>query len=282
MNTRHFILYAASAMLMLAVGCSKDDDIQTTSKQNSSSSQSNSAIYPVAAFSATVNNMTVNVSSTSTNATALYWSWGDGSSSTAYSQSGKHTYSTAGTYRITLTAESSTGHRNSTSRVVTVYPTTVKITGLELHSFPAAPSSGAWDVAGKPDIYFTIDNDIRNTTYYTSSTKLNVNNSDCPLTWYTNCVITNISDVTCLTIRFYDEDDILEDEYMAGALWYPASESNNYGSKFNWYNSSIPLDFTIYMTWYSSKGETQYSKSADYVNGKWETDDEEVKQLLGL
>ena len=273
----------ASLVLLLLFGCKKDDDV---AKQNSNTTEernTQSPIYPIASFSVSTDGLTVNVTSRSSNASALEWFWGDGRSNKLYSTTASHTYSSAGTYTIKLLVTSSTGHQNMASTNVTVKkpaPTQVKITSLKLNKFPAAPSSGSWDVAGKPDIYFTIKDGNGTVTYYTSTTKLNVSNNDCPITWYCNHTLYNVA--AEYIISFWDEDDLASDEFIVGGRWTPSIESNNYSSSYHWFNTSVDLDFTIYMTWYATKGGELYTKSVDFRNCEWQTDDPEVKRVLGL
>ncbi|MBR1792741.1 MAG: PKD domain-containing protein [Bacteroidales bacterium] len=278
-------LCLAALLNLPFIGCSKDsDDDPGDTSVTPTPIEPAKAVYPTASFTASTNDLTVSVTSHSTNARFLRWNWGDGYSNAQYTGgNASHTYSSAGTYTITLYAESSTGHSDQISHSVTVTnptPTQVKITSLTLNKFPAAPSSGSWDLAGKPDIYFTIKDGNGTITYFTSTTKLNVNNNNCPMTWYCNYTLYNVTAKYC--IDFWDEDDLASDEWMCGAYWTPSTQSNNYSSSFNWKNSSIDLDFTIYMTWYTTKGTALYTKTADFRDGEWQTDDAEVKQALGL
>jgi len=77
---------------------------------------------PVASFTDSVSGLTVNFTNTSTDSggtiNAYAWTFGDGGTSTSASPS--HTYTTAGTYTVTLKVTDNTGATNSTSQQVTV------------------------------------------------------------------------------------------------------------------------------------------------------------------
>ena len=77
---------------------------------------------PVANFTDSVSGLTVNFTNTSTDTggtiTSYAWNFGDGSTSTSASPS--HTYTTAGTYTVSLQVTDSTGATNTKSGSVTV------------------------------------------------------------------------------------------------------------------------------------------------------------------
>jgi subtilase family serine protease len=81
---------------------------------------------PVASFTDSVSGLTVNFTNTSTDSggtiNAYSWTFGDGGTSTSASPS--HTYTTAGTYTVTLKVTDSTGASNSASQSVTVSSST--------------------------------------------------------------------------------------------------------------------------------------------------------------
>ncbi|GLQ89539.1 protease pro-enzyme activation domain-containing protein [Dyella flagellata] len=77
---------------------------------------------PVASFTDSVSGLTANFTNTSTDTggtiNAYAWTFGDGGTSTSASPS--HTYTTAGTYTVTLKVTDNTGATNSSSQQVTV------------------------------------------------------------------------------------------------------------------------------------------------------------------
>ena len=267
-------------LLMVATGCQKED---VPTNNNGNSNNSTTPNYPVAAFSTSVDGKTVTVSNFSTNYTTLRWDWGDGEISTSQYET-THTYSSYGTYTITLTVTSSTGLTDYSTKSITIQrpaPTSVTITSLKLYRFPETPASGgSWDTYGKPDIYFTITDRNETTTYYTSPVKEDVMNYDCPLTYSTiYCSLSNLA--STYLISFYDDDGVLgNNDYMGGCLWTPATANDNYASSYDWLG--VDFVFTLFLTWYSANGEPLYTKSVDFNEGRWQTDDPEVRQALGL
>ncbi|MBO4588468.1 MAG: PKD domain-containing protein [Bacteroidales bacterium] len=286
MKRTAIVLFVAGLAALAFSSCKKDTYVPTP---------------PTASFTVEVsayNSYTVYVTDNSSyDVTDRVWDWGDGTSETGYQSS--HTYSRAGTYTISLKVTNYDGLSDYASKSVTITApggggdnpgggggtttyTQVKITSLTLREFPAAPSSGgSWDVAGKPDIYFKIMDGNATTTYYTSATKEDVVNSDCPL-YYTGINYTLYNLTATYRIAFYDDDNIDVDELMVACNWTPSTENNNHGSSFNWVNSNYDIDFTLYLTWYSSKGEALYTKPAHYKNGKWLTNDAEVMRALNI
>lgn len=282
-----FLILSAFALMFL-YGCSKEEvkpnetpSSTPTEQPTTPTEQPTTPIYPSAYFTYSIDNLTVTVVGGSSNAKSQYVEWGDGYGTTLYNRV-SHTYSNAGTYTIRLTATSSTGHQDYATARVTVskpVPAKVKITSLRIDKFPAAPSSGAWDVGGKPDVYFTIMDGNATVTYYKSNYKENVSNSNCPL-YYNgiNCTLYNIT--ADYIIKFWDAEDFLSDELMASCLWTPSDGSGSYSSSDRWYNNSISMDFTISMTWYSASGEALYSSSAQFKDGAWITDGSEASRQL--
>lgn len=282
-KTMKKLMFIAAALLVIATACKKEEYI------------------PTADFSVSVTSYdryTVLITDNSTNAYDYEWNFGDGTYDyTSYPYS--HTYTSSGTYTIILKVTSVDGHTDMTSRTVTISsgsnpgggdtpggggsttPTQVKITSLKLVEFPASPSSGSWDVAGKPDIYFKIMDGNRSVTYYTSDTKEDVSNADCPLIWNNvNYTLYNLT--ATYNISFWDDDNIDDDEQMIGCQWTPSSQNNNYSTYYNWANSNYDIDFYLYLTWYSSKGEPLYTKPVEFKNGKWLTNDAEVIEALHI
>lgn len=207
------------------------------------------------------------------------WSFGDGT--TGYGKKVSHTYSSERSYYVTLTATSAGGERTY-SEYISVEkeePTSVIITSLILRQFPAKNGNVDWDLLDKPDVYFKIVDNYQ--TYYTSPTKLNIDNNDLPVT-FTNIYCTLHDLQSAYRFEFYDEDDFGTDPTMFSAIWRPSTENDDYSSSYDWVNYSSSIRFTINLSWYSSKGEELYTKEADFVGGKCVSDDPEVLDALGL
>jgi PKD repeat protein len=80
---------------------------------------------PAANFTFTVNGATVVFQNTSTGATTFAWDFGDGSTSTAASLS--HTYATAGSYTVCLTANTAAGCTNQVCKTISGVQTPTEI-----------------------------------------------------------------------------------------------------------------------------------------------------------
>ncbi len=87
---------------------------------------------PTAGFTSTVNGAVASFNNTSTGAATYAWNFGDNTTSTLANPS--HTYTTDGTYTVTLTATNSCGSITTTQTVVIVTPPTA--------SFSSSMSSG--------------------------------------------------------------------------------------------------------------------------------------------
>lgn len=211
------------------------------------------------------------------------WSFGDGK--TGYGENVNHTYTSAGTYYVKMTATNSGGTKTY-SESITVKknePTSVVITSLVLKQFPAEDPDDVfgWDWLDNPDVYFKIVGTYQGETFFTSSVKSNIDNDDLPVTYSVNCTLNNLT--SGYRFEFYDEDsDVTYDDAMFSATWYPSSENNNYSSSYDVVNYTNSYKFTLNLTWYTSKGEELYTKSADFVDGKCVSDDPEVRQALNI
>lgn len=281
MKRRAIVLLVAGLATLAFSSCKKDNPTPPTA----------SFTVEVSAY----NSYTVYVTDNSSyDVTERVWDWGDGTSETGYQSS--HTYSKAGTYTISLKVTNYDGLSDYASKSVTITApggggdnpggggtttyTQVKITSLTLRKFPAAPSSGSWDLLGKPDVYFKIMDGNRTTTYYTSDVKEDVTNDDCPLAYTVNYTLYNLS--ATYNISFYDRDNIDDDELMVGCVWTPSSQNNDHSWYYNWINTDSDISFTLYLSWISSKGEVVKTTAVDYENGKWLTDDAEVMRVLNI
>lgn len=140
--------------------------------------------------------------------------------------------------------------------------------------------SNNWDFLDDPDIYFKIMDANQAVTYFTSSTKNNVDLSSLPITFTVNYTIRDLGQN--YSFCFYDEDLVDDDELMGSKGWSPLTQNNFFDDEYGLYNSSCDLDFTLYLTWYTSKGELLYTKEARVVNGEVLSDDPEVRRVLNV
>ncbi|MCQ2296121.1 MAG: PKD domain-containing protein [Bacteroidales bacterium] len=261
-------------MLFCMAGCK--DDPYTPGGSSTGSNPPAYATFYYQADGLTVN-FTANVPS---DVYSCEWSFGDGK--TGYGENVSHTYTSAGTYYVNMTATNKGGTKTY-SESITVKkkePHSVFITSLTLNEFPAKNGSAAWDLWDDPDVYFKIMAQSGSTCYFTSPTKLNITNNSLPVTYSVNYTLSNIN--STYKFSFYDEDDFGDDENMFNALWTPATDNDDYSTYFHWVNYSSDIDFSLALTWYTAKGEELYTKSADFVDGKCLSDDPEVLQALGL
>jgi PKD repeat protein len=106
----------------------------------------------------------------STGATSYSWNFGDGTSSTDIAPT--HSYTTGGTFNVTLTA---TGQGGSATKTLSVFidnpVTSLKISQIELSNIPFInPGTGLnWDSGNGPDIYIVIVDPSGNAIFTTNT-----------------------------------------------------------------------------------------------------------------
>jgi PKD repeat protein len=217
-------------LLLVSAGCKKES---TNSNQTT----------PVANFDITNNYCdgpcTVYFTNTSTNSFLYTWSFGTtGSGNTSYLENPSFTYTSPGTYTVTLTA--SDGSRTSTvSKTVTIYAsstpaTRVVITGVTVEGFPIQTTSGsnwdATDATGLPDVYFTIGDANNNVSLDGRSSKVNnLSFSQLPSSWTINATSSTtftLASIGGIYVRLWDADDFDADDYMG----YAGFDPDNYSS----------------------------------------------------
>lgn len=263
-------------MLFCMTGC-KDDPYTP----GGSSTGSNPPAY--ATFYYQANGLTVGfTANVPSDVYSCEWTFGDGMSD--YGKQVSHTYSSAGTYHVTLTATSAGGTKTYFESITVKKnePTYVVISSLVLRQFPATDPNDAfdsWDWLDDPDVYFKLVETYHGETLFTSGVKNNIDNNDLPVTYSVSCTLNNLS--SGYRFDFYDEDGDADDA-MFSATWYPSNENNNYGTSYDIVSNTNSYKFTLNLTWYSSKGEELYTKSADFADGKCLSDDPEVLQALGI
>lgn len=131
------------------------------------------------------------------------------------------------------------------------------ITWLRLEKIPMLDEyDGSWDTglfgSGNPDIYFKIQDASNTTTYYTSSVKEDVSESDFPVTWYN--VNTTLQKGVEYRIRFLDQDGIVDpDDIMANCIWRQTGYFSPGATSYTWYNGDIR--FTVGLTWIYNKSD---------------------------
>jgi PKD repeat protein len=107
---------------------------------------------PVTTFTATPAGLSVHFVGSSTGGTPDSWSWKFGDGNTADTKDADHTYASAGTYTVELTATNTVGSNNTTQQITVIAPTVPTFTatpaGLSVHfvgsSTGGIPDSWSW------------------------------------------------------------------------------------------------------------------------------------------
>lgn len=185
--------------------------------------------------------------STSQNAVSYAWDFGNGQTST--SQNPPITYSTGGTFNVSLTVTGQGGLTNKITKAVTILPayTSVGISSLTILNYPATKTDGSnWDpsVNGTfPDVYFNLTvsgtvNSLYSLPVANRYEDLRV--SDLPKAWsnttgtvfYSHANLNQIMDVD-----LYDYDSLTPSEYMGTATF----DFRNYMTVTNPYPTTVTM-----------------------------------------
>ena len=205
---------------------------------------------PTANFSFTGSNQyapaVIYFTNNSSNANSYQWDFGDGSTSTSTNPS--HTYSSPGTYTVTLKAINGYGN-NIATKVVNVKnnPTNMTLTKLTLTKYPETEDGGDnwdWSDAG-PDIYFEIYKGSNK--LYTSTTKNDLTLSSLPVAWNCSVNLSNINDQ--YTIKFYDEDGALDPDDLMASMNFTPSQCGFNNTTYSWSFSSGKWTGSFSFTW---------------------------------
>lgn len=192
--------------------------------------------------------VSIPISNASQNATSYSWDFGNGQTSTQVNPS--VTYTTGGTFTITLTAYGQNGTQNRISKTVTILPpyTRVGISSLSILNYPSVASTGAnWDPAINgtfPDVYFVFTPTGTTTNLYAlpvSSRAENLRIADLPHTWTSTPLGTSFylhNDLNqIIDVDLYDYDSVSSNEYMGTATF----NFRNYVTVNNPYPSSVTI-----------------------------------------
>lgn len=179
----------------------------------------------------------VTFSNTSQNATTYSWDFGDNGTSTETSPS--HTYTSGGTYTVTLVATNANG-TNSIQKTVNILaaPTHAFVKKVTVTAMPFINGSGSgWDPSDGPDVYFKItnaNNDILPGGDGSGSAISDVTQSMLPISWNFNAPYFSVPDInTAIYIDLTDYDTFPPDQYigwcgpfvMSSFTTYPATVS---------------------------------------------------------
>ena len=102
---------------------------------------------PTASFTSSVSSLTVNFTETATNETSYSWNWGDGTA-VGTTANPSHTYASAGTYTVVLTATNACGSNNYTQVVTVTCPAASIAASAAVTSFCAGGSTTLTATAG--------------------------------------------------------------------------------------------------------------------------------------
>lgn len=155
--------------------------------------------------------------STVLDATSYSWNFGDGS--TSVEENPTHTFYTAGTYSVVLTAKGK-GGTTTISHTVTVRnkPTSVKIKSFQIDAMPFLDANGSgWDPNSGPDVYFKITNNST-TTYIDGSGSIDydVIPGDLPIGWNLSTPLTVSPLNQIRAFALYDYDSLDPDDFIGG------------------------------------------------------------------
>lgn len=174
---------------------------------------------PVADFTwsgTTVTPAQVNFANNSRNADAYYWDLGDGRTSIQLAPS--ITYTTYGSYTITLIARANDSQKSDTLvKVLTITPGKVYLESIILDQMPFVDGAGAgWDLATGPEVYFSLL-DAGGTPIVVSQYYQDVTPNQLPLQWTATAPGTRMSDWSGqLSFLYYDYDDGSNDDFIGG------------------------------------------------------------------
>ncbi len=126
----------------------------------------------------------------------------------------------------------------------------VTVTSIIVYNFPTSTSGLYWDpgtTSGKyPDMYININAGTTAAAVQTSAVHNNI--TSVPQTYALNPV-TLYNPQNNYTISLYDYDPSDPDDFMGGIYFKPINYRAGYPSTIHLSNSSINIDYTIYVTW---------------------------------
>lgn len=107
-------------------------------------------------------------------------------------------------------------------------PSKIRITNIQLTSFPPTDNGGGWDLSSGADIYVSMEYSgviiYEHPSYYENANP----NQDYNFQPNINLNMNNPTDT--YIIRLYDYDDFDSDDYMGGLQFVPYQNSNNFPS----------------------------------------------------
>ncbi|MEG1499316.1 MAG: PKD domain-containing protein [Bacteroidales bacterium] len=205
-NPTHY--YRQSGRYDVSLSAKADEKMSTCNKTVEVLFNNSDPSKPFADFTYIDNGLSVMFFNTSKNANRYAWNFGDNitSSNTAPT----HVYKKAGTYNVSLTAESSSASDVYTNRITVSSSSTsseLLISSITVNAMPFNALDGRqWDVASGPDVCFKISN-VNSTIYQHPTYKEDVSAADLPIV-FTLTENLKLSFFNEYTITVYDYDNL--------------------------------------------------------------------------
>ena len=191
---------------------------------------------PSASFSASKTTVEVGETVTFTNATLdgndFDWNFGDGQTST--SKNPTHSYTSAGTYTVTMNAYSKNGKKqDNATGTITVKnpPTKCYITKITFTKFKEDDNGYYWDSQAQgyyPDIYFVFEDEYNNQFYNAGSSNRIENVTSAPFNWSWSGSGLTFDLNKKFYVRLYDYDSTSSDDDMGACGGIKLIDYRNY------------------------------------------------------
>lgn len=239
------------------------DGTADVSKIHSFTVEENLQNAPVASFTVYSTNVTVNdeisFTNTSENAYSYKWNFGDGSEEST-SESPYYTYTSEGTYTVSLTAYSEDGTQENTfSTQITVEASAslrCRITGLTITKFDQRNNGNYWDPDENgndvyPDLYFRLYSWGTSTEIYRlPSNKTQNNVASAPVDF--NDLNIEVDLDAKFSLVLHDEDNVANNGMVGASLSIMLSDyAMLHPSTIEVNNTNYEaLDYTLYVEWF--------------------------------
>ncbi|MBI5060669.1 PKD domain-containing protein [candidate division KSB1 bacterium] len=233
-------VFLSTISVLCLIGCGSDssDDPGTPGPD---------AVFSVSGALVTPATLTFN--NASLNADQFQWDFGDGRSS--IQSSPQLSFSTFGSYVVTLVAVQSSTSRTDTARqALEITPGTVSLTGINVQAMPFSDGGGAgWDLTDGPDLFLNLSqagSSIWTSTYYD-----NLAPTSLPVGW----TVTPPRSITGWTLGYrvdlWDYDPIGENDAMGSVTFSISSivEGDGYQSSAVVENTAHTIRTTILLHW---------------------------------
>jgi len=207
---------------------------------------------PVADFQmtgSTITPTTITFTNLSANANSYYWDFGDGRSS--IQESPQVTFTTYGTFTITLAATQTATSKSDTARnQLRITPGKAFLDSVIVEQFPFVNDQGVgWDATSGPDFQWDLT-DSADVTQIFSNTRSDVSPSDLPLRYYAS---------PAFEFRYWDgpywiimwDEDVTDWEFIGlVGIWVEnLIRANGYASSHTVRNAAQTIRVRLVMHW---------------------------------